>query len=364
MLVHQPVEGGVARHVSDLGRGLSRAGHEVIVCGPAPPMPPPEGCRHVLLAMDRAVSPAADLRAVRGLRRLVDRLAPDLVHAHSSKAGAVARLARLGAPRLPVVYSPHGFAFAGHFDRGWEREVYRQLERSLSPLASRVICVCEAEADLARRVTPRSRIRVIHNGIAGPVADAPVDPAMRRLKSIGPVICALTGLRPGKGVETLLDALPDVVGPHPSTQLAIWGDGPDLPHLRQRAHRLGIADRVHFLGPTTRPFSAMAGADVFTLPSLAEAFPYVILEAMSVACPIVATDVGGVAEALTPGTGLLVAPGDSAALAVALSALLSDPGRARRLGAAAQQRVRARFTLPRMLTATMEVYGDLVPDFL
>ena len=364
LLIHQPVAGGVGRHVSDLASGLHAAGHEVILCGPGLPSPVPSGCRHVQLALERAVSPRVDAAAVRRLVTLVRQLAPDLIHAHSSKAGAIARLARSVHPRVPLVYSPHGYAFAGHFEREVERTAYRLIERALSPLASRVIAVCEAEARLARAVGPSGRVRVVHNGVTVPPEPVEVDPRMSDLRRSGPVICTLTQLRPGKGMETLLDAMPAVLAADPHAQLAVWGDGPDVSGLAGRARTLGIGPNVHFLGSTERPLSVMAGADVFAFPSLAEAFPYVILEAMSVGCPMVASHVGGIGEALADGTGLLVPPADPAALSAALTTLLSAPERARDLGWAARQRVVQMFGIRQMLDQTAQVYGDLVPGFL
>lgn len=314
--------------------------------------------------MGRSLSPRADLRACRGLNAAIAATEPDLVHAHSSKAGAVARLVHVAHPRLPVVYTPHGYAFAGYFEREGERTAYRAIERVLSALGGRIVCVCDAEARLARRVARRRQIRVVHNGIARPAERPVIDPAMARLARQGPLIGTLTQLRPGKGIETLLDALPRVHAVHPNAQLAVWGDGTERERLWRHAVELGIDASVHFLGPTTDPLSIIAGTQVFAMPSLAESFPYVMLEAMSIGCPIVSTDVGGVGEAITSGEhGLLVTPGDSVALGDALVTLLDDPAAAARLGAAARRRVRNDFTLGRMMRGTLEVYGELSSRF-
>jgi glycosyltransferase involved in cell wall biosynthesis len=364
LLVYQPVDGGVGRHVGDLARGLDGAGHDVILCGPERPAGAPDRCGHVRLPMGRSLSPRADLRACRGLNAAIAATAPDLVHAHSSKAGAVARLVHVAHPRLPVVYTPHGYAFAGYFEREGERTVYRAIELALSAFGGRIVCVCEAEARLARRVARRRQIRVVHNGIAQPAAQPGVDPVMARLAGRGPVIGTLTQLRPGKGVETLLDAMPLVRASHPEAQLAIWGDGIELETLRRRAARLGIDASVHFLGPTADPLGVIAGTHVFAMPSLAESFPYVMLEAMSMGRPIVSTDVGGVGEAITSGEeGLLVAPGNPAALGDGLVTLLGDRALANRFGAGAQRRVRNEFTPARMMRGTLEVYAELSPGF-
>lgn len=365
LLVHQPIEGGVARHVADLARGLDGAGHEVILCGPSRLDGLPESCGHVELALQRAVTPMPDARAVRRLGAIIEAMAPDVVHAHSSKAGAVARMARALRSGVPVIYSPHGYAFAGHFDLELERRAYRLIERALAPLASRVLCVCAAEGRLAAEVGRADRVRVAYNGVKPISEPLGADPVMVEAKRSGPVIGALTQLRPGKGLETLLDAMVLVLRRHPQAQLVVWGDGPDLGDLQSRSRALGICDHVRFPGSTTDPVRVLAGADVVAFPSLAEAFPYVILEAMSAARPIVASDVGGIAEALGGGSaGVLVPPADSPALAQALAVLLDDPDRARALASTAHDRVVTEFTVDNMLSGVLNVYRELVPSLL
>jgi glycosyltransferase involved in cell wall biosynthesis len=362
LLCHQPTDGGVGRHVRDLIEGLVAAGHEVLVCSPALPRGLQQPVTHVHIDLRRAVAPGADTAALVRLARVVRDLRPDVIHAHSSKAGAVARLSRPFFARTPVVYTPHGYAFAGHFSRSLERLAYRGAERALAPLASRVVCVCEAEAQLARSIGPRGRVRVIHNGIA-PAGEGERDARMAELARGGPVIGALTLLRPGKGLETLIAATPHVVASHPDARVAIVGEGPDLAKLRAQAVALGVADAIHFLGPSQRPLQLLRAMDVFVHPSWAESFPYVILEAMSLALPIVASDVGGISEALVDGdSGLLVAPRDERALARSLVSLLDDPARSRGLGAQALRRVALRFTQTEMVERLAALYEETVRD--
>lgn len=358
LLVHQPIDGGVGRHIADLAMGLTERGHEVVLCGPAPPSGLTGAYRHMRLDLRRAIAPRADMRALASLTAIVRQVRPDVIHAHSSKAGAIVRVARLRHRRIPVIYTPHGYAFAGHFERKFERSVYREIERGLAPLANRVVCVCEAEARLARTVGPAKRVRVVYNGIE-PTPDGPVDARMARLAQDGPVVCAMTLLRPGKGIETLIDALPQVLARQPRARIAIGGEGPDLDALRMRAEERGVGDAVHFLGQSRDPFSILRGAQVFVHPSWAESFPYVILEAMSVGLPIVASDVGGIGEALSDEDGgLLVAPGDESALAEALLELLEHPDRAARMGTSARLRLQQRFTRTRMTDGIARVYEE------
>ncbi len=362
LLVHQPIDGGVARHVEDLFAGLRAAGHEAVLCGPEPPL----ALRGRLapgdyqpLAMQRAIAPGSDGATIGELAGIIDRVRPDVVHAHSSKAGAVARLARLLRPRTPVLYTPHGYAMAGFFGRV-ERTVYREAERGLGLLTSRVLAVCEAEARLARTVTVASRVRIVHNGVDVPaVAVGEPDARVAALASRGPVVCTVSQLRPGKGVETLLDAWPAVAAAQPGAQLAIAGDGALRGALEQRVQALGVADSVHFLGEYADTVDVVRGADVFVLASWFEAFPYVILEAMALGLPIVASDVGGVGEAIVHGqSGLLVPARRPAQLSATLSELIANAELRQRLGAAALQTVRDRFTTESMVRGAIGVYAE------
>ena len=360
LLVHQPVDGGVGRHLTDLALGLAERGLEVVLCGPAVPEGLPSSHPHAPLDLQRAVAPRADLAMLARFAEIVRRVRPDVIHAHSSKAGAVARLGRLRHPRTPVVYTPHGYAFAGYFSRELERLAYREVERALAYLASRVVCVCEAEARLARTIGPENRVRVVHNGIE-PAGPGPVDPRVAELAEAGPVICALTLLRPGKGMETLIDALPEVLARQRRAQVVIAGEGPDLDALRSRASLLGVAEAVHFLGRTPDPLSLLRGVQLFVHPSWAESFPYVILEAMSVGLAIVASDVGGIGEALVDGeSGLLVAPGDPRVLARALGDLIEDPSQSASMGAAARLRIERQFTRTHMIDGVIHAYEEAV----
>jgi glycosyltransferase involved in cell wall biosynthesis len=363
LLVHQPTDGGVGRHVSDLANGLAARGYEVTLCGPLLPagIVGDERVRHVTLDLRRAIAPTADMGALRQLSRVVRDTRPDVIHAHSSKAGALVRLGRISQPRVPVLYTPHGYAFAGYFSSEAERRGYREIERLLAPLATRVVCVCEAEARLAAALGSKRRVRVVYNGIDAQQV-GPIDPLMQELARRGPVVCALTQLRAGKGIETLIDAAPSMLERHPDLQIAIWGDGPELEPLRNRARAAGVEDAVHFPGASSDPLTVLRGTQVFVHPSLAESFPYVVLEAMAVGAPIVASDVGGIGEAVVDGnSAVLVAPGDAHALATALLGALGDVDRATKMGEAARARFDRCFTLDQMLDGLVRVYNEVTP---
>jgi glycosyltransferase involved in cell wall biosynthesis len=173
----------------------------------------------------------------------------------------------------------------------------------------------------------------------------------------------VTRLRPGKGLETLIDAVPAVIARHPAARVAIVGDGPLREELVVRARRVGVEHVLEFLGEHPDPRAVLNAADVFVLPSLAESFPYVVLEAMSQALPVVASDVGGIAEAVVDGeSGLLVEPGDPRALAQATCTLLDDGPTRARLGARGRSDVEERFTRARMISALSAVYEEVLSE--
>lgn len=353
LLVTQPTDGGVFEHVTALGTGFAERGHEVLIAGP---LESGIGVPTSRLELVRAISPGTDAGAVARLGGLMRRWRPDVVHAHSSKAGAVARLARAARPRTPLLYTPHGYAFNGWFESERERGRYRAVERLLAPLTTMVLCVCEAERQLARSVGSR-RTEVVYNGVPEAAPSAP-HPLLKELQERGPVVGVLSLLRPGKGLETLIDAAPALLAEHPGASIAIAGEGPDRSALEQRARALGVEDSVAFLGLIEGPGPLLAGIDVFANPSWAESFPLSTLEAMGAGVPVAITDVGGAAEAIVPGeSGELVPPRDAAALARALAGLVSHAERARAMGEAARQRVEERFGLARMVDETLAVYA-------
>jgi rhamnosyl/mannosyltransferase len=168
-------------------------------------------------------------------------------------------------------------------------------------------------------------------------------------------------LRYYKGLHVLLDALPEV-----PAQLLVGGDGPERARLAAQAAALGIGERVHFLGDVSDDDlpALYHAADLFVLPAhlRAEALGLSQIEALASGVPCVSTELGtGTSYANIHGeTGLVVCPGDAAALAQAINTLLADPERRRRMGAAGQRRVAALFTRERMVAANEAVYRDVL----
>jgi glycosyltransferase involved in cell wall biosynthesis len=171
------------------------------------------------------------------------------------------------------------------------------------------------------------------------------------------VIGTLANLRPEKGLLHLVTAAAFIRERY-DTRVSIWGEGPMRAELAAAVRDLGLDDVVALRGGTEQPERALAELDVFVQPSFTEATSNVLLEAMAMGLPVVATDVGGTAAIIEHEvTGLLVPAGDSAALAKAVIRLAETPELAGRLGTAARARVRARFGMGRMVTEIEDVYA-------
>lgn len=194
-------------------------------------------------------------------------------------------------------------------------------------------------------------MQVIHNGVrlkAGTErAPQPHD---------GFTIGSVGRLHTQKGYDVLIRALPNL----PDARAVLVGDGPDRSRLEALAAELGITGRVTFTGWREDAQNCLRSFDVFVLPSRFEAFPLTILEAMAVPLPVVATDVGSVAEAIEHDeTGILVPPEDIQALTSALERLRGDPELRRRLAVAAHARVREHFTAAEMAARYEALYDEL-----
>jgi len=181
-----------------------------------------------------------------------------------------------------------------------------------------------------------------------------------------PIVAVVGRLHPGKGLEQFLDAAAIVAARSANVRFLIVGEpaagnGGYLDALRDRAAGQGLGDHVTFAGLRHDVSELLAGVTVSVMPSLNEALPNAMLEAMAAGVPVVATRVGGTPEAIDGGvTGLLVPPGDAYALAESISRLLEDPRRGGAIGHAARRAVERRFSMDRMAESTERLYLELL----
>jgi glycosyltransferase involved in cell wall biosynthesis len=302
-------------------------------------------------------------RAVVRARRLIEDLGCDIVHTHLLRAdlfgGAAARWAG-----IPVIVST---VYAiGQYRRAKQRRTDRLLDAACAALPTHTIAVSEAvKRDCVDRMrTSPDDITVIHTGIDAPENIDPHRAAMQREQwggaAAGPFILTIARLSYEKGVDTLIDAAAILRDRHPEIRFIVLGEGPDRGKLKARMDAAGLTGVVTLAGFCDDVWPSLAATDIVCLPSKSEGMPNVLLEAMAVGKPIVATGVGGVPEAITPAqNGLLVAPDDPRALAAGLARLLDDEALASRLGAAAKQTIEARFRARDAVSRYGEVYDRL-----
>jgi glycosyltransferase involved in cell wall biosynthesis len=283
-----------------------------------------------------------------GLAREFHEFHPAIVHVHMpSVLGCRDAIAAATLARVPVVIATVQL---------WIPQPQNALvhikQRLLARFVDRYVAVSHAvAAQLSGKFrVPREKIRVVSNGTVIPPRSARSSSTPRGRVQV----LTTCRLHPQKGLDTLLHAVSRV----PDAVLLIAGDGPERQRLQDLARRLCIADRVRFLGFRNDVSRLLDACDLFVLPSLYEGLPLALLEAMAHEKPIVATAVAGNEEALADGAGILVPPRDPDALAAAITALASDPGRARSLAAAGHARVQANFSVERMVDGIVRVYAD------
>jgi glycosyltransferase involved in cell wall biosynthesis len=356
--------GGAPSHVLQLMEHMVKRGHAVGLCSaPEPRLTQTAGRLGVPVFPNphfvRPVSLRHDVVALAPVVRALRSFVPDLVHAHSTKAGFATRLCAAILGFKAVVFTSHGWAF-NEAETEWKRRAYEFAERYAAKVTTKIICVSEYHRSLALRcnVGRPDQLVVIPNGIdPGLFPGAKGDEIRKEFSLNGhAVIVVVSRLAPPKDFTTLLKAatlLPD------KCKLLIVGDG----ELRQKTEGLikdlGLGSKVTLTGNRTDIPDFLSASDVFALSSLSEGLPITIIEAMMSALPVVATNVGGVPELVDEGAGILVPPGAPEMLAKAITSLVADPDMRKAMGQSGRQRALEHFTLDRMLTATEMLYEDL-----
>ncbi len=289
------------------------------------------------------------LRSVNALTRLARATDAEVIHANGSRAmayaGAAGRLAACPALWHVRIADRDGL-----------------LDRALCAIATRVIATSRA---VARRFAwAPSKIRLIPNGIdLGQFTPRPASAALRAKLGVppsAPVAVSIGRHVPEKGYRHLVDAVALIERAKPGVHWILVGNGELRSELEAQTRRLGLGSHVHFTGWRDDVADVLALADVFVLPSESEGFGRVLVEAMSMSRAVVATAVGGVPDIVAGDTGVLVEPSDPVALAEAVRALLDDPARAARLGAAGRARAESLFSLGAHVDAVERVYDEVL----
>ena len=358
VITRSDVMGGASVHLLDLASGVQEAGHEVLIVvgGHGIFIERAKERRLTCVSVNNLVRPLSiisDFRCYLELKRIVSAWKPDLIHAHSSKAGIIGRLVAK-ALSIPCVFTAHGWAFTEGVSAS-RRFLYRWIERAVANLANKIITVSNYDRSLALRsgVGNADLIVTIHNGMpsveenSAPKAPSEITRLIMVARFDAPkdhafLVCALSSL-------TRNDWTMEFVG-----------DGPTMPQVKQLVTDLNLEDKIFFRGACSDVFERLSRSDVFCLISNWEGLPLTVLEAMRSGLPVIASGVGGVPEAVEQQkTGFLVAKHDHDGLVSALSTLIGSRELRSDMGIKGKSRFFSDFTFELMLQRTITVYSEV-----
>lgn len=368
LLILETSGGGSGRHVIDLAGQLIRAGCAVTVAYSGlradsaflQEITAVPGLRLVRVDMRRSPCPG-DVVAILRLRKEIAKSGPfDVIHGHSSKGGALARIAALGLPGTRV-YTPHAFRTLDPSLSSASYRLYAIIERVLASISNGIVLVSEAEKQHALQLgLPASKLHVIPNGLEKQ-AQSSREAVRKRVGISQRAVCVgfVGRLVPQKAPERLIRAFALIAQNNPDARLVMLGDGPLQAELYQLAGQLGIGQQTSWLeGENGAAF--MPALDMFVMPSLYEAFPYVLIEAANAGLPIIATPVGGTDEVLSDQVnGFVVGHDDARALSAALEQLIQEPQLRLRMGQASRD-IGCQFSVAAMAGKTLDLYRQLI----
>jgi glycosyltransferase involved in cell wall biosynthesis len=358
--------GGPDKTILNSPRHLWAAGYRTVCAYMHPPGDPGfEELRRKAAALNAPLLSVPDRgpwdwRVVTQLLNVCRRERVRIWHGHDYKSNAIGLLLRRFWP-MRLVSTVHGWV--KHTRR---TPLYYCVDEVCLPRYESVICVSDDLRDrcLARGVPP-DRCLLVENAIDTDEFARRTDGAGQRLRAGVPpgrmVVGAVGRLSAEKGFDLLVRAVHRLLRAGRDLELWIVGEGDAEPHLRALAGQLGVTNRVRLLGYRTDPRPLYEAMDVFALSSVREGLPNVVLEAMALGVPVLATRIAGVPRLVHDGeTGVLVEPGSVDELASGLARLLGDPDLRARLTAAGRRTVETRYSFPARMRAIRAVYDGLL----
>lgn len=367
--------GGAQQYVRTLATHFTDAGDDVVVAlggtgdaGAAAGLLAERlanaGVRTILVrAFMRNISFFHELRTFFELLRIIRAEKPDILHLNSSKAGGLGALAGriAGVPR--IIFTAHGWAHKEKHRPLYQRASIWLASWLTAQLCHKIIVLSEADWYAAPTLFSRRKMTIIGNGVhAFPLltqAEARTRLIERepRIASYPRLIMSTSELHRNKGLDVLIAAFVRVAQNHPDTALVLMHSGEEREALMAQAQAAGLAERVFFLGFVPDARSLLSAAALFVIPSRKEGLPFGLLEAGQARLPVIATDIGTIAEVIEDGvSGLLVAPEDDAALASAIERLLTDEALSEHVRYALHARIIRDFSEEAMLRETAAAY--------
>jgi glycosyltransferase involved in cell wall biosynthesis len=358
LLAPAPV-GGLETVVSTLAVAQRRAGHSVVV---APTLSTPgdgwnfaASLEHTGVELTPLLVPRRGYLRERSLiRKLCGTRGVNIVHTHGYRSDIVGGHAGRESG-VPIVTTVHGFTGGD-----WKNRAYEQLQRFVFRRFDAVVAVSQLQANQLRSTgVPAQRLHVVPNALAAVAAPLSRADARRALglPATGLIAGWVGRISREKGIDIFIDALASINDP--PIHAAILGDGPERTTESARAESIAPS-RFAWLGAVPEAAKYFAAFDLFVLSSRTEGLPMVMLEAMAAGIPIVATNVGGIPDLLSPREGLLVAPENPQALAAAIRATLHDSEAAEERTRAARLRQKAEFDVGPWSARYESIYRELI----
>jgi glycosyltransferase involved in cell wall biosynthesis len=309
---------------------------------------------HHLSNLTRSINFIKDVTAVKELVQTIDKIKPDLIHAHSGKPGIIARLAGKIC-NVPVIFTAHGWGFDPNAPK-LRRNIALAAEKLLAKFATKIVCVSESDRQLAidLGVVEADRVVTIHNGI-----DAGVEVPVATTKSqTTQLIMVARFNKQQKDQVTLMKAIKQI---DRDINVLLVGTGPDFEEAKHTAKELDIMSKVSFLGDRLDVPQLLAQSQIFVLSTHYEGLPISILEAMRAGLPIIATNVNGIPEQVVDGkNGLLVERQDVDGLAQAITNLVDNPTLCQKMGYESIEKLQREFTIDEMVASTKALYQSVI----
>ena len=314
----------------------------------------------------RRIYPLSDLRAFFKLIRIFREERPHIVHTHTSKAGLLGRWAARLAGVPVIIHTPHGHVFWGYFNR-WKTAVYIFLERLTATITDRIITLTgqEKKDHLRYHIARENKFTVIHSGVdLSRFANVQAHGTEMKKKLGIPkgtfVVGTVGRLTAIKGHKYLIEAARKILLTRPDMTFIFLGDGELMNDLKSQAASSGIYDKVRFLGWREDVAEVMSTFDLFVLPSLNEGMGKVLVEAMAMGKPIIASHVGGISDLVkNEENGLLVPPEDAEAIARSILILHSSPMKRKEMGEKGKA-IAVEYGADSMVQKIDRLYGELV----
>lgn len=308
----------------------------------------------ILKSIMREISPINDIRAVVDIQNIIQKIQPDIVHCHSSKAGFVGRIAAKLCG-VPAIFTAHGWAFTEGVSQK-KQYAYKNIEKMIAKWTRKIICVSEYDRELALKAMPKykNKLVTIHNGI-------PIKNIYRQNDDNRFNLVMIARFSPPKNQQAVIKAFNKLCEEGLKIHLTFVGDGPNFMLVKQLANQLNLSKNIEFLGTRTDIEEILSKQDIFLLISNWEGFPISVLEAMRSGLPVIASDVGGVRESVIDGVnGFLIPREDIDYLVEKIKYFYFNQSQITFMGLQGKKKFEECFTTSVMMKKILKIYDEIL----